>query len=67
MHLYYYAYVPCVIAYTCIHKKYVILTPGQNGRHFGDDIVQCVFMNEKIFVLYKISLKFIHKDPINNI
>ena len=31
--------------------------PGQNGRHFADDIFKCIFMN---------SLKFVPKGPIIN-
>ena len=38
----------------------------QNGRHFADDIFRCIFMNEKICILIKISLKFVPKGPINN-
>ena len=39
----------------------------QNGRHFADDIFKCIFLNENIHILIKISLKFVHKGPINNI
>ena len=38
--------------------------PGQYGRHFADDIFRCIFMNEKICILIKISLKFLPKGPI---
>ena len=41
-------------------------TPGQNGRHFADDISRCIFVNEKFCILIKISLKFVPKGPINN-
>ena len=40
--------------------------PGQNGRHFVDDIFICIFVNEKYFILLKISLKFVPKSPIDN-
>ena len=40
--------------------------PGQNGRHFADDIFRCIFMNEKLHILIEISLKFTHKGPIDN-
>ena len=33
--------------------------PRQNGRHFADDIFICIFVNEKILILIKISLKFV--------
>ena len=38
--------------------------PGQNGRHFADDIFRCLFVNEKIWILIENSLKFV---PIDNI
>ena len=40
--------------------------PGQNGRHFADDIFRCIFVNEKLCILIKISLKFVPKDLIDN-
>ena len=39
--------------------------PGQNGRHFADDIFKCIFMNEKFCILIRISLKFVPKGPID--
>ena len=43
------------------------LRPRQNGRHLADDIFNCIFLNENVWILIKISLKFVPKDPINNI
>ena len=43
------------------------LRPGQNGRHFADDIFKCIFLNENVWIPIKISLKFVLKGPINNI
>ena len=40
--------------------------PGQNDRHFTGDILRCIFMNEKFFILIQISLKFDPKGPIDN-
>ena len=40
--------------------------PGQNGRHFADNVIRCILLNEKFFILIKISLKFVPKGPINN-
>ena len=40
--------------------------PGQNGRHFADDIFKCIFVNEEFCIFIKISLKFIPKGPIDN-
>ena len=43
------------------------LRPRQNGRHFADDIFKCIFFNENVWILIKISLKFVPKGPINKI
>ena len=43
------------------------LRPRQNGRHFADDIFKCIFLNENVWIPIKILLKFVPKDPINNI
>ena len=40
--------------------------PGQNGRHFTDDIFRCILGNEKFYVLINISLNFVPKGPIDN-
>ena len=40
--------------------------PGQNGRHFADAIFWCIFVNEKFYVLIKISVKFVPTCPIYN-
>ena len=38
-----------------------------NGRHFADDIFKRIFLNESTWILIKISLKLVPKDPIHNI
>ena len=43
------------------------LKPCQNGRHFPDDIFQCIFLNRNVQIFMKNSLKFVSKGPINNI
>ena len=43
------------------------LRPRQNWRHFADDIFKCIFLNENVWIPIKISLKFVTRDPINNI
>ena len=43
------------------------LRPRQNGRHFADDILKCIFLNENVWILIEISLKFVPKGPIGNI
>ena len=51
------------------HSLVVIntLRPRQNGRHFGDDTLNRIFLNENVRISIKISLKFAPKGPINNI
>ena len=39
----------------------------QDGSHFPDDSFQCVFLNENVWILIKISLKFVPQSQINNI
>ena len=46
----------------CFHSS----PPGQDGRHFADDIFICIFVNEKFCILIKISLKFVPKVLIDN-
>ena len=43
------------------------LRPRRNRRHFADAIFKCIFLNENVWILIKISLKFVPKSPINNI
>ena len=43
------------------------LGPRQNGRHFPEDILKCIFLNENVWISIRISLKFVPKGPINNI
>ena len=42
------------------------LRPKQNGRHFADDILKCIFLYGNVWIPNKISLKFVPKGPINN-
>ena len=43
------------------------LRPNHNGCHIPHDIFKCIFVNENIWILIKISLKFVPKGQINNI
>ena len=43
------------------------LRPRQNGRRFADDVFKCIFLNENVWILITISLKFISIVPVNNI
>ena len=45
---------------------YQLIYPGQNGRHLADDVLACIFVNEKVCILIKISLKFVPKGLIDN-
>ena len=42
------------------------LRPRQDGRHFADDMFKCIFLNENVWILIEISLKFVSKGSINN-
>ena len=39
----------------------------KNSRHVADDIFKCIFLNENIWILVSILLKFVPKGQINNI
>ena len=49
------------------HNGLSTLRPKQNGRHFPDDIFKWIFLNENIWILLRISLKFVPRVRINNI
>ena len=36
-------------------------------RHFADDLFESIFLNKTIWILIKISLKFVPKGPVNNV
>ena len=39
----------------------------QNGRHFPDNIFNCIFLNETVLILITFSPKFVSRGLINNI
>ena len=43
------------------------LRPRQDGRHFPNKIFPCIFLNENVQILLNIWVKFVPRDPINNI
>ena len=43
------------------------LRPRQNGRHFADSIFECIFLNENVWMVIQISLKFVPQVLINSI
>ena len=62
----------CFMLYKKAWRRYALsefntLRPRQHGRHFPDDIFKCIFLNENLRILIKISLKFVPKGPIDNI
>ena len=48
-------------------KSFNTLRPRQNVRHFADDILKRIFVNEDVRISIWISLKFVPKGPIDNI
>ena len=42
------------------------MSPEQNDHHFVDDIIKCIFVDEKKSILIQISLKFVRNGPIEN-
>ena len=53
--------------YNQTHKALKTSRPRQNGRHFPDDILKCISLNETISISIKISLKFVPRGSIKNI
>ena len=51
----------------CPIGNFNTLRPRQNGRHFADDIFNCNFLNEMVWISIKISLKLVPGGSINNI
>ena len=47
-------------------KRINTLRPRQKGRHFANDIFICILLNENVWILIRISLKFVPKCLINN-
>ena len=47
-------------------KTFNSSSPGQNGRHFADDIFKYIFMKGKFCILIRISLNFVPKGQIDN-
>ena len=53
-------------AQACVFFLINTLRPRQNGRHFPEDLSKCIFLTENVWILIRISLKFVPKGPINN-
>ena len=55
---------------TINHLMISIINPLRsrlNRRPPADDSFKCIFLNENVWLYSKLSLKFVPKDPINNI
>ena len=48
-------------------KQLNTLRPRRSRRHFADDSLRYIFLNENIWISIRMSLKFIAKGPINDI
>ena len=48
-------------------KHEFVNTLRRNDRHFADDILKHIFLDENVRVSIKISLKFVPKGPIDDI
>ena len=55
---------PCLTANTDLVKT---LRPRQNGRQFPDLIFKWIFLNENVWIVIKVSLKFVSNGLMNNI
>ena len=55
----------CYVEYGTINQVNT-LRVRQNGPHFADNILKCIFLNENVWILIKISSKFAPKGLINN-
>ena len=57
----------CQPSYLLSRPWYIeTLRMRQNGHHFADDIIKCIFFIKNIWITIKISMKFIAKGPVGN-
>ena len=50
-----------------IIQQIITLRSRQNGRHFADGLIKCIFLNENVWISTKIWQIFVPKGPIDNI
>ena len=43
-----------------------MLQPRQNGNHFADHILKCIFFGENLSIFIHILLTFVPRDSVNN-
>ena len=57
----------CNFVWECLWRSvFNTLSPRENGRHFSDDILSCIFMNENILISKDLSLKYVPWGLIAN-
>ena len=56
----------CLVYSSFSTRRMNTLRLRQHGRHFPD-IFKCIWFNENVWILIKISPKFVSKGPIDNI
>ena len=59
--------IPVMNYFNSLRLRLNTFRPRQNGSHFADDIFNCIFLNENVWIPIKISMKFVPKGPVNNI
>ena len=52
----------CCVSWCTLNSS----TPGNNDRHFADDIFKCIFTNESFCISIQISLKIVPKGSVHN-
>ena len=55
-----------VVCFVLVVSSLNTLRLRQNSCHFADDIFKRIFVNEKVWISIKISLKFVSKCPVSN-
>ena len=58
--------IPFIIRRSYANRTVNSSWPGQNGHHFADEILRCIFVNGKACIVIKTSLKSVRKGPIDN-
>ena len=56
-----------LLSWSSCHQSLNRLRSRQNCRSFSDDIFNCIFLNENVWISLKVSLKFVFKVRIRNI
>ena len=61
------SYYKCTLAKLEHRPDFNILRLRQNGRYFADDIFNCIFLNENVWILTNISRKLVPKCQYSSI